>query len=206
MRDTSGVFYALHWKAKMSSLWIAFALVMAGCASYSGPSEKWERYTVDLSGRKISFSAPPGAFSHAYVPEVNLETETNEHLTLFDRSWIFSSMVGDSGALQLIVVLVRAPIGSTDLDMLRGIQQYVSTEYRKAFPDPVILGNVNQRWLGNAEWLCYDEGVYGAQCSLRVDSNHYLSWRLREINNLAQQISVRDELAAKIEASVNIDF
>lgn len=186
---------------------LSFILV-AGTACTNNPaaSDKWQRYTVSLSGHTVHFSSPPGSFQGEYVPEIDLTQNKEDYVTLFNRSWIFSALIGDAGMLELIIALNRGPVGTSEDELLQEIQKDVSNTYNRFSKEPVIVENVRHRELGGKQWVCYDKSVFGAECALRIDTDHYLTWRLKDINNRRSQIDDRDELRAKIEKSVEVAF
>lgn len=189
-----------------TAIWLTLLLTLAGCITNSIVADKWQRYSIDISGRRVSFSSPPGSFRGKHVPSIDLATNQESYVTLFESSWIFSGLTGDAGALELIVGLNRAPVGSSDDDLLRGIEENVAKTYSRIARRPVTLERIGRRQIGGKQWLCYDRSVYGRECALRIDAEHYLSWRLHDINNRSTQIDARDELRQKIEGSVEVAF
>lgn len=184
--------------SKFSTLLLLISLV--ACSSVSS-SKTWDRYTFDLSGHVFSVSAPPGHFRDVYVSKVDLATNEKAYLTLLEKAWVFSGVLADQGGMDFIVALHRAELGVSEEDFLRGVQKDVSDAFRRISPNGVPLGNVTRRKLGGREWHCFP-----LLCALKLDSRHYISWRLKDINNVSSKISARDQLRKSIEDSLEITF
>lgn len=180
-------------------------LSLAACSSVPS-SSTWSRYTFDLSGRTFSVSAPTGHFRDQYLPRVDLATNENSYVTLLQKAWVFSGMFADQGGMDFIVGLNRAELGSTEDDFLRGLKKHLSEGYQAIRPEGVQLNNITTRQIGGREWLCYSISNISAECALRVDARHYVSWRLLDINNSSSRIDSRDQLRKKIENSLEIKF
>jgi len=185
---------------------VLISLLLAASASALASDGSWIRYSFDLSGRNFFVSAPKGHFRDTYMPSIDLSKNDKSFVTLLKSSWVFSGLLADAGGLELIIGLSRAELGNTEEEFLRGIQIDLSKAYKKLRPQGVEIQNVTRIRMGKREWLCYSISNISAECALRVDPRHYISWKLYNVNNATSKIPARDELRKKIEDSIEIAF
>jgi hypothetical protein len=186
---------------------IITALLVASCASVSTrPSSDWVDYQFDLSGRKFSFSAPPGDFPVVYRA-VASPSEGAEKVRLFNSAWIFKGPIKNKGALELFVSLHAAKGTAAEASLRRAVQERLASEAAKLNVRVPGLSETQVRTFGGRAWLCYSlPVVHEQECSLSVDDQQYISWSFHQIDNSTGRVVERDELMASIERTLRIDF
>jgi hypothetical protein len=127
-------------------------------------------------------------------------------MTLMKHAWVFSRLFADQGGLDFIGGLNHTKLGDTEDELLQGIQNHLSNEYKVLRPNGIEITNIRQKKIGGREWLCFSVSNIGSECALKVDDLHYISWKLDDINNTSTRIGARDELRKKIEELVEIAF
>lgn len=193
----------------MISLRILLMAITLSIGAYANnaAAQEWKRYTIDLSGKLISISAPQGNFREQYRASVDLSTNQKDLLVLFENAWIFSGAVGDSGALEVKLLLKRLPNRGPNLEFIDAVR----ADYRRTlsvdFPNVELL-NFENRSLGGRVWTCFTVSPLAInQCVLEVDQFNYIAWRTKRINNGGSgEIPGRKELTDQIERSINVAF
>jgi hypothetical protein len=182
------------------------ALLLAACSHNPVPSDSWNLYTLDVSGKMLSFSAPNGHFRDVYVPHIDLSRNEKTYRTLFSRAWVFSELMRDKGGLDFIVGLHRVESSDSEEGFLLAVKKHASEELKDIRQDGVSLHNIRKKRMGDREWICYSLSNITSECALRLDDRHYISWTLGNVDNTSSIIDARDELKQKIENSLRVAF
>ncbi len=185
---------------------IAVTISVSACASNPAARE-WKQYTVNISGKVVSLSAPEGDFPVKYRASTDLSENKKDSLVLFESAWILSGGVADSGALDVKLILRKLPSREPNVVFLDAVRGETLREVGAHFPNAEVT-NVSTRSLGGREWVCFTVlPIRSYDCVLEIDSLHYLVWRAGRINNGATgENPARKELTNRIEQSIHVAF
>jgi len=173
------------------------AICLIGCASQSRDQD-WRRHDIDLSGRRISLSAPPGDIADKTVASAHLGGE----VPLFKRAWIFSR----AGAIDagLFLRTLKRPANGNFFESHRA---EVLGEVRRHFPLASVT-QVAERRIGGKMWTCYVVtrlDLYS--CVLDIDGSTYLEWRAVWVPNREPEPPAHaQEMLRRLEASIEVAF
>jgi hypothetical protein len=173
------------------------AICLIGCASPSR-DQGWLRHDIDISGRRISLSAPPGDIADKTVVSARLGGEE----PLFKRAWIYSR----NGAIDASLYLktLRRPANGSFFEVHRA---EVLEEVRRHFPLATVT-HVAERRIGERMWTCYLVTTLDLYtCVLDIDGKSYLEWRALWVPNRERQVPAHaEQMMKKLEASIEVAF